>query len=380
VPFAVGISFPSAFGFPDQRSLQQNLFIYAAHETLHAAAICRVFIAYLSEEIVPNSKSHFSRFSVEPNDFYFSQTSIREPLNSSFKLPLPQEGQIVLLPCEPVQACYYGEKLVDSSHDIYLKIIDFTARYYSFESMLDTLFGIMRDILNCSAVIEKYFIFLDLFRRTKDALLGNLIATDLEFFFGNIRSLYDSLQTMAKNLWRITSGKNLPEDFYDMVRLGEAELKRKYGLPEPLLKFYMDTEDFFLKCRRIRTGFHHYRIDVEAIFCLEDGFALQKNDQRSKDPITSQFEIWPTDKIKENGLVSILALISYINMRMLEHTESFSEALFQSVKREPLISRNYKVYLRGPYVNHLLQSGEYLNRHWIPMQNCVHDMTTRFAI
>ena len=277
---------------------------------------------------------------------------------------VPQGNKLTWIFAEPVEGCYYAEEIIDESKDIYLKMIDAIGRHYSFDSVINTLLSAIRDIENCSAVVEKYFVFLDLYRNTKDVLTSNLITTDLEYFFGNVRSLYDLLHDVMKDLWKRTVKKKLPKTFNKMVRKSSEDLKRKYDLPEQLIKYYINTKDFFVKCREIRDSIYHRGLNIQIVFCTEDGFALQKN-PIFPNPITSKFDIWPEEKIKKNGLVSVLALISYINKRLLEDTDAFSQALIQSIQPPPPISETHKLFLRGPYIRHLLKSEEYLEKQWV---------------
>lgn len=279
--------------------------------------------------------------------------------DNKFKVYVPQGDKLTWIFAEPVEACYYSEKIIDESKDIYLTIIDVVARYYSFGSVINTLIKIMRDILNSSVAVEKYFVFLDLYRKTKDVLVINLVTTDLEYFFGNTRSLYDLLQNLIQDLWKRASKRNLPNSFHDMVKQDPENLKHKYNLPKPLIKYYIDTKDFFVKCQRIRDNIYHRGLDIQAVFCTEDGFALQKDNPLFPNPLTSEFDIWP-----ENGLVSVLALISYIDKRLLEDTNTFSQALIKSIPPLPAISETHKLFLRGPYIHHLLRLEEYLEKQW----------------
>jgi len=287
--------------------------------------------------------------------------------DNTFKIYVPQENKITWVFAEPVQGCYYAEEIIDASKDIYLKIIDIIAQHYSFDYAINTLSRIIQDVLNCSVVVEKYFVFLDLYRNTKDVLTGNLITTDLEYFFGNIRSLYDLLQNLIRDLWKRASNKILPKNFSKMVKLDSENLKLKYDLPEPLIKYYINTKDFFVKCREIRNAIYHRGFDIQVVFCFEDGFAFQKDNPWFPNPLTSKFDIWPEEKIKKNGLVSVLALISYINKRLLEDMDAFSQALIQSIQPSPPISETYKLFLRGPYIDHLLKSEEYLEKQWVEL-------------
>jgi len=297
-----------------------------------------------------------------------SLQSYFDPDERIFKQPFPQDDEIIFLKGKPEQGPYYAKSAVDEERDVHLKLVDFITRYCSFPSTVETLLGIERDILNSSAVVEKYFIFLDLFRRKKDPLVANLVMTDIEFLFSNIRSLYDSLQMLTKDvlkhLEKIRS-KNLPDSYYDMVKLEDSEMKRKYNLPDPLVKFYTNTRSFFLDCRRIRGGFQHLRTDIPVVFSLEEGFALQKGSLFFIDPVVSTFDIWPAHKIKDNGLVSVLALIAHLNTTMIAHTDLLSEALGASVTVPPPVSKEFLSFLRGPYTHHLIKSQEYLEQQWI---------------
>ena len=284
--------------------------------------------------------------------------------DNTFKTFVPKGNGLTWIFAEPVECCYYAEKVIDESKDIYIKLIDTIARYYSFDSAIKTSLGILRDIENCSVVIEKYFIFLDHFRNTKDVLTSNLITTDLEYFFGNVRSIFDLLQTLLRDLWKRTLGISLPESFYRMINQNPENLRHKYKLPEPLIRYCTDKKEFFTKCRDIRDSIYHRGLNIQIVFCTEEGFALQKIPS-FPNPITSRFDIWPKEKTKKNGLVSVLALVSYINKKVLEDIDTFSQALVQSLHPPQPISKTHKLFFRGPYIHHLLKSEEYLEKQWI---------------
>jgi len=213
---------------------------------------------------------------------------------------------------------------------------------------MNTLLGIERDIFNCSAVVEKYFVFLDMFRARKDPLIANLVLTDVEFLFSNIRSLYDSLQFLTADILRrsdVCKSANLPRSFADLAKLEKEELRQKYRLPEPLMQFYIDTKNFFVACREIRGGFQHQRIDITVLYCLDEGFALQKETPFFEDPVVARFNIWPSRKIKEGVLVSLLALIAFLNSAVIAHTDALSNALETSFTQPQPIVKDYLAFL-----------------------------------
>lgn len=280
-----------------------------------------------------------------------------------FQLPFPRENKIIFLEAEPVQTCYYSDIKLDDS-DLSLKLIDYTARYFSFNSALYSLFGIMRDIFNCGVVVEKYLLYLDIFRRNKDISIMNFVSADLEFLFSNIRSAYDSLQYLLSVIWYIEKKKAMPRRFSEMMKYDEDVLIKKYDLPKLLINCYQESKDFFAKCKQIRDGIHHSAIDTQIVYCLEDGFALQKNNFLN-DPIAKSFDIWSPEKTKKNGLVSILALYAHLNKNFLDATEVFSESIKESISKIPIISPDYHLFLRGPYLKHLVDSDKYLKEQWI---------------
>jgi hypothetical protein len=251
-----------------------------------------------------------------------------------------------------------------SESDLCLRLIDYTARYFSFSEDLCTLFGIIRDIFNCGVVVEKYFLYLGIFQKDKDISIGNFVSADLEFLFSNIRSAYDSLQCLISVVWYKEKKRQIPRRFSDMVKCDKSTMIKKYHLPNSLIACYQQSKDFFEICKTIRDNIHHSNVGVPAVFCLEDGFALGK-DRFLSDPIAKIFDIWPSGKTKKNGLVSVLALYAHLNKSFLNDTESFSESLKESCPKVPMISTKYTLFLRGPYLQRLADSDKYLREQWI---------------
>src|SRR4030043_807206 len=118
----------------------------------------------------------------------------------TFKIPVPRPDGIVLAPCKPEQGPYYAKSVVEE-RDLHSELIEYVTLSWSFPSTMNILAGIERDIINCSSVVEKYFFFLKQFRSEKNPMIANLVMTDVEFLFGNIRSLYDSLQMLVGDIF-----------------------------------------------------------------------------------------------------------------------------------------------------------------------------------
>jgi hypothetical protein len=101
-------------------------------------------------------------------------------------------------------------------------------------------------------------------------------------------------------------------------------------------------------------------------------FSVLKTDLRYRkiaffqSPFVSEFsDIWPQEKIKKNGLVSVLALMAYVNAELLKNLDFFSRILFFAMKPPPPISEKCKLFLRSPFVHHLIKSEKYLKEQWV---------------
>lgn len=270
------------------------------------------------------------------------------------------DGTLTWMCAEPIESLYYAKSVPSDLNDIYLDFNNVLIQNYSYPTINYYLNGVINDILNCSAFFEKYFIFHDLYINSNDLSIKSLISTEIEYFFGNIRSIYDLLQKIIKNLWKIETGKNLPSSFADIVKQSDEDLKTKYGLSDPLINYYNNTKDLFSACKKIRDDIHHNGHTVEFIFCDEDGFAIQNSN-----PMFSQFvHIWPIEKVKKNGFVSLLALASFITMQTIENLDNLSLPVIHSISHEPPLSNTHKVILRGPYINHLNSLDKYIDEQW----------------
>ena len=85
MPFAVRIAFSDAFGFLYFRRFLCDLFVHAACEGGYAVAVCGFFVAHFGEEVVPDSECDFKCFWFKLYDFYFSQATVCESLDSCFQ-------------------------------------------------------------------------------------------------------------------------------------------------------------------------------------------------------------------------------------------------------------------------------------------------------
>jgi len=287
--------------------------------------------------------------------------------DNTYKLYFQRDDALGFVYARPAEACYWAESIADETRDLFVPLLHTISNHYSFPSIQETLLRIQYDILNLSVVVEKYFVFLDLFRRKREPLISGMIRTDLEYYFGVSMSLFDLVHDVLRDLWRMKHRPVvLPDTFRKMAGKEPEELGRKYNLPNPLISYYATTKDFFLNCREIRDCIYHGGLTPDFIVCFDDGFGFQKDSQFFPSRLVSELDLWPREKIRENNLVSILPLVSFINKRILENLAVFSQALIQSIEPLDPISNRYKLFLRGPYTHHLTKCDEYIDRQWIP--------------
>ena len=295
---------------------------------------------------------------------YFDET------DSIFKMYVPHNDKLMWVRAKPYLAWYYANSLVDKSNDIYIPLFDNIARRFSFRSTIKSLWRIILDVRNCGSIIEKYFIFLEKYKETKNIEISFLMETDLEYFFINIQSIYDLLQKTIRDLWKKEAGAHMCLSFADMIKKDPRTLKTKYNLPEPIVNYYINSRIFFNNFRDVRDSiFRTIRRSgaqgrgFQVIFCTDEGFALSKKDPFLQNIL--KLNIWPEEKTKENGLISILALLAYITKEILRNFDMLSDALTQSITHYPSISKKQKLFYRGPFTNHLLNIDEYLKKQWI---------------
>lgn len=286
--------------------------------------------------------------------------------DNSWKQFVPHGSELTWIYAEPIESSYFSETVADARRDVYVKLSDIIARYFSYQPAMDIRFQITTRLTYSAVVLEKYFLSLIRYRDTKDPCIADLVVTDLEYIFANVRIVYDLIQTLFSFLWERETGIRMKRSFREIAQKSGDDLRAQYGVPEPIISYYVSSKDLFFKIRAIRDAIFHFSTEVQPqrfVFCDLDGFSVLKSNLLS-DPVTLGFDIWPEEKIKPNGLVSVLALISYVTKMILENSDRFSDALLQSIRPPTAVAESHKLFLRSPYVHHLLKADEYIQEQW----------------
>jgi hypothetical protein len=287
--------------------------------------------------------------------------------DNSWKQFVPQGAELTWIYAEPVESSYFSERIADPRRDAYVKVSDIIARYYSYQPAMDIRFQITTRLIYSAIALEKYFLSLIRYRETKDPCVADLVITDLEYLFANARIVYDLIQTLFSFLWEHETGKKMKGSFREIVQKSGDQLRAQYGLPEPIISYYASSRELFFRIRAVRDAIFHFSAEFQPqrfVFCDLDGFAVLRSKILS-DPVALGFDIWLNDKIKPNGLVSVLALIAYVDKIVVENTDRFSDALIQTIHPPRAITESHKLFLRSPYVHQLLKTDEYIREQWV---------------
>jgi hypothetical protein len=299
-----------------------------------------------------------------------------------FHLPIPdperEEIASILKPVAFAKGSYIAKEAADPTIDIHIPIFELVVQRYSFPYTMDIMDTIVSDILNFSAILEKYEIIFRDSRRGSGGFRDHalLIESELELIFYNVRSLYDRLQALIKSIWRDTiliapslQKQELPDSFRDVVLYGQddqvrtaEEITTRYGLPSPIASFYYEQVGFFKLCRAIRNrvSHHGHPVSTSPIFRLEYGFAVDMTEH----PF-SEFECWSASSLRNSKLGSVRALIAHIANRAIDATIAYAAALESCIALPTPIAPGWHVYTRDTYVPHLHRLLGYVSQPWL---------------
>jgi hypothetical protein len=293
--------------------------------------------------------------------------------NGEFYLPFQDGNEIVILkpiPIDPLKTTYLAKKPADPDIDLHIPLVELLVQQLSFPRVVGIIPSIVSDILNFGAILEKYEL---IFRSSRESST-DLIATELEFLFYNVRSLYDQLQFIIKNIWDKTTlsdkqikGQQLDDSFGKVVLSGQQirsaeEIAAKYGLLRPIARFYEEQGSFFKLCRAVRDNMAHRgkSFSDQPIYCLSGGFAVDV-----KMYPYSEFDYWTVELLRNKNLGSVRALIAYIGNQAIQATSSYVDALRSCATLPDPIGPDWHVYVRHPHAAHLHHLETYINTPWM---------------
>lgn len=294
--------------------------------------------------------------------------------DGDYWIPLKHNAQLRLVkPAALFTGAYMAIKPEKPSMDLALPLFDLLIQRFSSQKLIYLLQSIVNDIANFGSSFEKYFLFLQSYEGGTEVPL--LIATELEFLLINVRSLYDQLQKIIRDLWNKTTlsstslkKQELPESFRKVALFGQhdqirepEEITDRYGLPEPIALFYHQQSPFFKLCCDIRDDIIHHgkSFSEQPIFHISDGVAVDTTQYPY-----SAIDCWDQATLRNNKLGSVLPLMAYIVGQTISATTAYTNALTSCIQLPEAIGPDWHLFFRHPFVSHLHKIDIYMKNPW----------------
>lgn len=284
--------------------------------------------------------------------------------DSTFKLVSTTQPNTWLY-AEPIQMIFWSKKEVDSKKDFFSPIIHTLFNNYSYDDIIKVNFAIVHDIYNMSVIIDKYLFYNSIFKEKKDTAISEYLLTDLEYFFGLIRSYYDNLNILIMRLHYRNTKIELKDSYAKMIEKTEEQLL-ELKLPTSIADFYLNNKDIFLNSREIRDNIYHRGYNIPQIFCSPDGFSFSKfNPTDSLTKSILKLDLWKKEDEKNMGLISILPIISYLTKHCIDISNNLESSLNELYPKPIPISNDYKIFIRSYFSHHLKNLENYCSNHWL---------------
>lgn len=312
-------------------------------------------------------------YQVRPTD---GRTLILLPFleKGEYQIPVQTDSGLRLLkPQTLLTGIYIAQKPERPDMDLSLPLFDLLFQRITSQKLVNLLQTIVSDIANFGSSFEKYHLFLRSYEGGTE--VPSLIASELEFLLINVRSLYDQLQKIIRDLWNKTTlsstslkKQELPESFRKIALFGQhdqirepEEISDKYGLPEPIALFYHQQSPFFKLCRDMRNGIVHRgkSFSEQPIFHIADGVAVDTTQYPY-----SAIDCWDPAALRNNKLGSVLPLMAYIVGQTISATTAYTNALTSCIQLPEAIGPDWHLFFRHPFVSHLHKTDTYMKNPW----------------
>lgn len=275
---------------------------------------------------------------------------------------------MVLKPVSLTDGTYVAERPEAPDLDLRLHFSEAVRNYFSLPEVTRYLPELEKDVINSLSSLSKYFLILKYGNENESISSSQMIASEIEYAFANHRSVYDLLNRVVSEVYSYyhQNPSSLPDSFRRVAQQDRQALQDKYFLPSEIIEFYKMNEHPFMTLRKIRDGFLHHGHSVKLIFHTKDGFAVSlDSDLASK---LSDLELWPEEKRKENGLLSLLPLFSFLAKDIISTLRQCTEMLYRSFQNdppEPLYREECRVYMKSKMAIHMSRVEKYMSDHWL---------------
>ncbi len=251
-----------------------------------------------------------------------------------------------------------NNKLAES--DVYLHSLDQLRQEFGYFSLINDRNGLEHDIKMICSVFEKYFLYMDYFQsRTVDRQIHDLYTSDIEYFFGVIRSGFDEIYSIIKKLSDIQLQETLPKSFTRFLNKLEGGVT--YNFHTILTNALLDNKDMFFKLKDIRDKIYHDSNSFFQLSLYENQLAFNLK------PEEISLGLWPEDKHIKSGNMTKVSVIPYLSnwtLFFLKALEEIIMKLSSTFTPLPKMSQTHDFYLRSPYIDHINKLQLYREEQW----------------
>lgn len=263
---------------------------------------------------------------------------------------------------EPVVGTYFAQQPAVPTRDWHFPLGTFIVQCASYEGVVGALASLESDIGGIACSLRKYDL-ITTHCRSERMSVALLLSSELAHLIIQVRSLYDVLQKVSKNLTRYAkapyaSGKRVINDLEDrfskMALKGDKlrsreDIELSYRLPPSLADFYASEATRFKHLREVRVGLEHYGRDLPTIFCIESGAAVPFTE-----PAWAQFGPWDNAHIRQDHFGSLHWLFATIAADAIDLTTRYLRAFSAQIAVQRPLSQGTQLYFRHPFSAHLI--------------------------
>lgn len=287
-------------------------------------------------------------------------------------MPHGQAELIRIQDGETISGSYLGRAKADPKMDIEIQLGGLIIQHLSFSGTLAALGKMENNFHRSAAVMEKYHVIWRQ-RNQSHSSAALLIESELEYLVFLIRSLYDRLQDIVRDLCgrfvrlddrSVKAMNKLPSSFADVVIQNDAirepdDLISRYRMPEPLAHWYHAEAPFFRELRQLRNGIAHHGRRAPTIFETEWGFAVSPSD-----PPWNMFAEWPVELQWKGRLGSLRAIFAGFIAHSFEATTRFASTIPILLDLPPALGEDLHFFVRSPFGHQLVRLSAMRKQPW----------------
>lgn len=287
-------------------------------------------------------------------------------------LPIEQDNFVRMPTPGMERGIYFGTSPARET-DLELPLFTLICQHLTFKPIHEMASSLLADLNLLSASLEK----LEMLREANlRPASSSLVESELEYMFILVRTAYDVLQDIAKEVAvRLTKDgapfiAKLPRSFSKIVLEGDRLVSRdriaaaRKGLPGQLVDFYFKEAPHFDRLRKIRVSIEHSGRSLPLVFSTEHGFGIAVRGSEA----WSSLPVWSSHELKPNGIGSVRALAAFIAGQFLRTLNDFEKALRSVIHPSMMprsLSEGRRVFFTSPTVSRLSQLAEWEARPWV---------------